>query len=157
LAGVIPDIEHRVHHPRHGGGGTGAHADEQRVGSAAESPPDLALDGGHRLIDVAPERFAQAFAQIRLTLAGLDCEAGRNRQTELVAHEPQAEALAAETRAQPRMRLAVSEIERRGRRRRFQKPVSSPVADGSSLQAPIPVDFFLRRRLFLKVILISCY
>ena len=118
------DIEHRVHHAGHGGGGAGAHADEKRVGSIAETPLNLALDDGHRPINVALQWLTQTFAQVRLTLAGLDGETRGHRQAEFVAHEPQTETLATKARAQPRMGLAVPEIEKRDCWRRFQKPVS---------------------------------
>ena len=66
-------------------------------------------------MDLALQWLAQTFAQVRLTLAGLDGETRRHRQAELVTHEPQAETLAAEARAQTRMGLAVPEIEKRDR------------------------------------------
>src|SRR4029077_15790031 len=138
------------HHAGHGGGGAGAHTNEQRVGSVAKPPLDLALDGGHRLLDVALQWLAQTFAQVRLTLAGLDGETRRHRQAELVAHEPQAKALAAKPRAQPRMGLAVPEIEKRDRWRRFQRPVSSARRRRALLASASSNSFFLAKTLAFK-------
>jgi len=86
-----------------------------------------------------------------MTLAGLDGETRRHWQAEFVAHEPKAKTLAAKARAQPRMGLAVPEIEKRDRWRRFQRPVSlARHRRVLSPQAPILINFFVTKALAFK-------
>ncbi len=76
---VEPEVEDRIHHPRHRELGARPDADQQRVGRVAEALARPPLDLAHRLLDVVPEPCRELLAGREVVVAGLgrDREAGR--------------------------------------------------------------------------------
>ena len=94
---VQPEVQDRVHHPRHRHGRAGADGDEERVVGIAEALARLALEGADVLLDLAVEARRQlpVGAHVRTAGVGRDGEARRDRDAE-PGHLGEAGALAAE-------------------------------------------------------------
>ena len=90
------DVEHGLHHPRHGELGPGPDADQQRVGVVAEAPADLGLQLGQVLVDLGGQAVRHgALGEVVAAGVGGDDEARRYRQAQ-VGHLGQVGALAAQ-------------------------------------------------------------
>ena len=94
---VQPEVEHGVHHAGHRGARARPHRDQERIGRVAECPPGVAVDLGHRRIDLRRKVGRIGFAvgvEVGADLSG-DGEAWRHGQAER-SHVVQVRALAAE-------------------------------------------------------------
>ena len=81
---VEPDVEDRVHHPRHRDRGTRADGDEQRVVGVAEALAGLLLEPRDSGVDLVVEPLDLASRRhVRAARVGRDREAGRNGDAEL--------------------------------------------------------------------------
>ena len=90
------DVQHRLHHARHGELGPGPDADEQRVRGITELPAHLLFQLPQVLADLVGEAGRDgALAQVLTAGLGGDDEAGRHRQAQ-VGHLRQIRALATE-------------------------------------------------------------
>ena len=90
------DVQHRLHHARHGELGPRPDADEQRVRGVAELPAHLLFQLPQVLADLVGEAGGDgALAQVLAAGLGGDDEAGRHRQAQ-VGHLRQIRALATE-------------------------------------------------------------
>src|SRR5438874_1468571 len=80
---IEAQIEHRIHHARHGHARARAHTDQQRALEIAEYPAHEASDLVQGHINLAHEfsRKAGAIGVEIFTRFGCDSEAGRYRQT----------------------------------------------------------------------------
>jgi hypothetical protein len=93
---VQPEVEDRVHHPRHRDRGTGADGDEQRVARVSEALAGLALEDLDVPVDLLVEAGGKtALAHVGATGIRRDREAGRHRNAEL-SHLGQAGTLSPE-------------------------------------------------------------
>ncbi len=78
---VEAQVEDRVHHPRHGGTGAGAHAEQQRVGGVAERLARVSLQGLERVLDLGVDALrVVAVRGVVVAHLGGDGEARRHRQ-----------------------------------------------------------------------------
>ena len=94
---VQPEVEDRVHHPRHRDGGARADGDEERIAIVAEPLAGSLLERGDVLLDLVVEtggHLASA-SQIRTARLGRDREPVRNGHAEL-RHLGEADPLPAE-------------------------------------------------------------
>ena len=90
------DVQHRLHHARHGELGPGPDADQQRVSGVAELPAHLLFQLPQMLADLIGETVRDGpLAQVLPAGLGGDDEPGRHRQAQ-VGHLRQIRALAAE-------------------------------------------------------------
>ena len=97
---VQAEVENRVHHAGHRGGGAGADGDEQRIVAIAELLADLFLQHGDILSHVVHQvraAIASYACSTESQQAGGDREAGRHRQAD-ARHLGQVRSLAAEQR-----------------------------------------------------------
>ena len=94
---VQPEVEDRVHHPRHRDRRARAHGDEERVVRVAEALAGLLLERGQVAVDLGLEAVRQLAAALRVRAAGVgrDREAGRNGHAEL-GHLREPDAFASE-------------------------------------------------------------
>ena len=93
---VEPDVEDRVHHPRHRDRRAGADGDEQRILRVAEPLAGLFLEARDVVLDLRVEPFdLAAGGHEGAAGVGRDREAGRHRDAEL-RHLCEPDALAAE-------------------------------------------------------------
>ncbi len=93
---VEPEVEDRVHHPRHRDRRAGAHRDEQWVGRVAESLAGLLFEPADVLRDLGFEPVWQVvLGHVGAARVGRDREPRRNRQPER-GHLGEADPLAAE-------------------------------------------------------------
>ena len=94
---VEPDVEDRVHHPRHRDRRPGADRDEQRVAAVAEALPGVLLQRAHVRLDLLEQagRHPPALAHVRAAGLGRDREPRRHGHTEL-RHLREPDPLAAE-------------------------------------------------------------
>ena len=109
MSSFRPEVEDRVHHPRHRELGAGADAHEERVRRVAEALAGLALDLLDRLEDVVPQPVGELLAVREVVVArfGRDRETGRDGQPG-VRHLGQSGALAAEQVAHRRIALGAT-------------------------------------------------
>jgi hypothetical protein len=93
---VEADVEDGLHHPGHGGGGTGAHRHQQRVGRVAERLVHGLLQVGEVFADLGVQ-FGRGAAVLQVVPAGVggDRETGRHGQSQ-IGHLGQVGALAAQ-------------------------------------------------------------
>ena len=108
---VEAEVEDRVHHPRHGELGAGAHADEQRVARIAELLAHGPLERLHVLLDLGVEPPRPATSHVIAARVGGDREPRRHRQTEHRGHLGQVRALPTEQVLHAHGGLAVLVIE----------------------------------------------
>jgi len=110
---VEPQVEHRIHHPRHRGAGAGAHRDQQRIAGIAKAGANPLLDPaqGGRDFFLQIGGIGPSVGEIGVADLGGDGEAGRHRQTQ-GRHLGQIGALAAEQIAHlgAAVRLAAAEL-----------------------------------------------
>ena len=94
---VEAEVQHRVHHARHGRAGAGAHRDQQRIVDVAEGLADHALDLGQRGLHLRLQigGIGLAVGVVPGADLGGDGEARRHRQAQR-GHLGQVGALAAE-------------------------------------------------------------
>ena len=93
---VEPDVEDRVHHPRHRDRRSRADGDEERVVGIAEALAGLLLEPRDRGVDLRVEPVDLAARRhVRAARVGRDGEAGRNGDAEL-GHLGEPDPLAAE-------------------------------------------------------------
>ncbi len=111
---VEAEIEHGVHHPRHGRARPRAHRHQQRIVAVAEGLAGDAADLGERGADLFLQVLGVGVAVLVIVRAdrGRDGEAGRHRQAE-IGHLGKARALASEEVAHvgAAFGLAVAEAE----------------------------------------------
>jgi hypothetical protein len=93
---IETEIEHGVHHARHGGTRAGAHRHEQRIGDIAEAGAGALANALHGLRHHGAERIRQLLPGLVIEAAQLggDGETGRHGQPE-PRHFSQIRALAA--------------------------------------------------------------
>ena len=93
---IQPEIEHRIHHPRHRGARTRAHRDQKRVFRVSEAGTGLGLDPRHRVGHLPTKRFGIGAVIVVIAGAhlGRDGETRRHRQAD-PAHLRQVGAFAA--------------------------------------------------------------
>ena len=109
---VEAEIEHGVHHARHGGARARAHRDQQRVHLVAEGLAGDLADCGQRLLDLRLQ-LLRILLVVRVEIGadvGGDGEARRHRQAE-IGHFGKARALAAEEIAHRRLALGLAAAE----------------------------------------------
>ena len=93
---VEPDVEDRVHHPRHRDRGARANGDEERILGVAEALAGLLLEPRDGGVDLRVEPLdLAARSHVRAARVGRDREAGGNGDAEL-GHLREADPLAAE-------------------------------------------------------------
>ena len=82
---VEPEVEDRVHHPRHRDGGARANGDEQGIGGVAEPLARLLLQRAEVLVELLAEPVGKLLAVRSIGAAGVrrDRESGRNRHAHL--------------------------------------------------------------------------
>ena len=104
---VEPQVEDRVHHPRHRDRGARAHRDEQRVRGVAEAFAGLLLQERDVLVDLGPQALGHlACLHGGATRVGRDREAGGNGDAQR-GHLGKPDALAAEELPPSRSLLVV--------------------------------------------------
>ena len=109
---VQPEVEDRVHHPRHRDRGAAANRDEQRVVQVAEALPGPLLERGEMPVHlvVQPLRDVPADGHVRTAGVGRDREPAGDGNAEL-RHLGEADALAAEKLApSPRVFVEVVDV-----------------------------------------------
>ena len=109
---VEAEIEHRVHHARHGGARARAHRHEQRVLRIAEAAAGEPAHIGESRLDLAFQ-LRRIGAVMRVVIGadlGRDREAGRHGQAE-IGHLGEVGALAAEEVAHARLALGLAVAE----------------------------------------------
>ncbi len=96
---VEPDVEDRVHHPRHRELGARSARHEERVGGVAEPLLGRRLESGHRRLDLVPQTVGESAARLGVGVAGPggDREPWRHRHAE-PGHVAEVGALAAQQR-----------------------------------------------------------
>ena len=94
---VETEVEHGVHHPRHGDAGTGAAGDEQRVLRITEFRAHRLLGLAERLVDLPLHlgRILVVVGDVGVANLGGECEAGGDGQPD-IGHLGEVGALAAE-------------------------------------------------------------
>jgi hypothetical protein len=82
---VEPEVEDRVHHPRHRDRRSRSDRDEEGVGRVAEALPGLVLQRAEVLLDLRLEPVGELAAGLHVRATGVrgDREPGRDRRTEL--------------------------------------------------------------------------
>jgi hypothetical protein len=103
---VQPEVEDRVHHPRHRDRGARAHRDEQRVVGRAEALAGPLLEPAHVLLDLVAEARGQvALRHVGPARVGRDREPGRDGYAHQ-CHLGEPDSLAAEELAPTRSLFA---------------------------------------------------
>ena len=91
---VEPQVEDRVHHPRHRDGRPRAHAHQQGVAGVSQAPPGQLGEAVDVSLDLRVEICRPAGGQIGLADRGGDREGGRDGKADLGGHDHQVRRLA---------------------------------------------------------------
>ena len=108
---VQPQVEDRVHHPRHREPRPGAHRNQKWVLRGAERPAHALLESGDVTGQLGIEPLRPPTVHVGGAGRGRDREPGRNRQPEDRRHLGEVRALSAQQRRQLTWRAAVTVVE----------------------------------------------